>query len=91
VALGARPSRAAGIILWQSLRLSAIGVAIGALGALGILRLLASQMDMSIFGTFDAAAFGLGLLLVLAASALAAWYPARRAAGIEPVSALRCD
>ncbi len=91
VALGARPSRAAGIVLWQSLRLSAIGVAIGALGALGILRLLASQMDMSIFGAFDAAAFGLGLLLVLAASALAAWYPARRAAGIEPVSALRCD
>jgi hypothetical protein len=91
VALGARPGRAAGIVLWQSLRLSVIGIAIGALGALGLLRLLASQMDMSIFGAFDAAAFGLGLLLVLAASALAAWFPSRRAARIEPASTLRCD
>jgi hypothetical protein len=91
IALGARPGRAAGIILGQSLRLSIIGAAIGAVGALGLLRLLASQMDMSMFGAFDVVAFGMGLLLVLAASAAAAWFPSRRAARIEPVSALRCD
>jgi predicted permease len=91
VALGARPSCAAGIILGQSLRLALIGAAIGALGALGLLRLLASQMDMSMFGSFDLVAFGMGLTLVLAASAVAAWFPSRRAARIEPVSALRCD
>jgi hypothetical protein len=91
VALGARPGRAAAIVLAQSLRLSAIGVGLGAIGALGLLRLLASQMDMSIFGSFDAIAFGMALLLVLAASAVAAWFPSRRAARIEPLTALRCD
>jgi predicted permease len=91
VALGARPSRAAGIILGQSLRLALIGTAIGAVGASGLLRLLASQMDMSMFGSFDVVAFGMGSMLVLAASAVAAWFPSRRAARIEPVSALRCD
>jgi hypothetical protein len=91
VALGARPRRAAAIILRQSLRLALAGAAIGAVAALGLLRLLASQMDMSMFGSFDVAAFGMGLLLVLAVSAVAAWFPSRRAARIEPVSALRCD
>jgi len=48
-------------------------------------------MDMSMFGSFDVVAFGMGLMLVLAASAVAAWFPSRRAAHIEPVVALRCD
>jgi predicted permease len=91
VALGARPGQAAGIILGQSLRLAVIGVAMGAAGAVGLLQLLASQMDMSMFGAFDVVAFGMGLLLVLAASAVAAWFPSRHAARIEPLSALRCD
>ncbi len=91
VALGAQPSRVASAVLGRSLRLSLAGVALGAVGALGLLRFLASQMDMSIFGSFDVLAFGLGLALVLAAAVLAAWVPARRAARIEPLSALRCD
>jgi len=46
---------------------------------------------MKMFGSFDWVAFGVGLLLAIAASAAAAWLPSRRAAGIEPVSTLRCD
>ena len=49
------------------------------------------RFDMSMFGSFDAAAFAIGMLVVVAASAAAAWFPSLRAARIEPVSTLRCD
>ena len=91
VALGARPSAVAALVLRQSLRFAFLGAAIGGAAALGLLRVVASQLDMKMFGSFDWVAFGMGLLLVIAASAAAAWLPSRRAAGIEPVSTLRCD
>jgi len=91
VALGARPSAVAGLVLGQSLRIAFLGAAIGGAAALGLLRVVVSQLDMKMFGSFDWVAFGMGLLLAIAASAAAAWLPSRRAAGIEPVSTLRCD
>jgi len=90
IALGARPWRAAAIVFGQCLRLAAIGVAAGALASLGVIRLLASQMDLRMFGALDSAV-AIGLLLVFAASAVASWFPSRRAARIEPLAALRCD
>ena len=90
MALGARPGSVAGLILKQSLRFSVIGALIGSFGALGMIRAIASQVDMRLFA-FDKVAFAMGLLLVIAASAAAAWIPSRRAAHIEPVSTLRCD
>jgi predicted permease len=91
VALGARPGVVAALVLKQSLRFAFIGAAIGGTAALALLRVAASQLDMKMFGSFDWVAFGVGLLLAIAASAAAAWLPSRRAAGIEPVSTLRCD
>ena len=91
VALGARPAAVAGLILKQSLRFAVAGSAIGALGAAGIVRLIASQIDMRTFDPFDGMAFGMGILLSIAASTAAAWLPSRRAANIEPLSTLRCD
>jgi len=91
VALGARPGAVAALVLRQSLRFALVGAAIGGTAALGLLRLVASQVDMKMFGSLDWVAFALGLLLVTLASAAAAWLPSRRAAGIEPVSTLRCD
>jgi hypothetical protein len=91
VALGARPGVVAALVLRQSLRYAFVGAAIGGTAALGLLRVAASQLDMKMFGSFDWVAFGMGLLLAIAASAAAAWLPSRRAAGIEPVSTLRCD
>jgi predicted permease len=91
VALGARPGAVAGLVLKQSLRFAIVGAGIGSIGALGIIRIMASQIDMRMFGSFDGVAFGIVLLLVIAASAAAAWLPARRAARIEPAFTLRCD
>ena len=91
VALGASPGVVAALVLRQSLRFAFVGAAIGGTAALGFLRVAASQLDMKMFGSLDWVAFGMGLLLAIAASAAAAWLPSRRAAGIEPVSTLRCD
>jgi predicted permease len=91
VALGAGTAGIVGLVLKQSLRLAAAGAAIGALAALVVTRILATQIDMSMFGAFDAAAFAAGMLAVIGASAAAAWFPSLRAARIEPVSTLRCD
>jgi ABC-type antimicrobial peptide transport system permease subunit len=91
VALGARPGAVAELVLKQSLRFALIGAAIGGIGALWLIHIVISQVDLRMFGSFDGVAFGMGLLLVIAASAAAAWLPSRRAARIEPLSALRCD
>lgn len=60
VALGARPSAVAALVLRQSLRFAVIGAGIGGIGAVGAIRLTASQVDRSMFGSFDAVAFGMG-------------------------------
>lgn len=89
VALGATARQAAGLVLKQSLRFAAIGSLLGAAAAAGASRLLASQLET--FEAFDSIAFTAGVLLVLAASAGAAFLPSRRAARIEPLIALRHD
>jgi predicted permease len=69
VALGAGTYGIIGLVLKQSLRLAAGGAGLGALVARAVTRLLATQIDMSMFGSFDAAAFAVGMLVVVAASA----------------------
>ena len=91
VALGASTGRVAGLILQQSLKLASAGTAIGGIAALGVSRILASQLEMSMFDSIDSAAFGIGTVLVISASACAAYFPSRRAARIEPITTLRCD
>src|SRR5262249_30621695 len=91
VALGASTGSVAGLVMRQSLRFAAAGTVIGALGALGASRILASQIETSLFDAFDPAAYGMVALAVMAASACAAWLPARRASRIEPLTTLRYD
>jgi len=76
-------------VLRQGLVLAGIGVAIGAITAFALTRLLASLL----YGVAptDAIAFvGAAALLGLAAL-LASWMPARRAASVDPVIALRME
>jgi predicted permease len=91
VALGASTGRVAGLVLQQSLRFAVVGTAIGVIAAAGVSRILASQLEMFMFDSTDGAAFGMGILLVMAASACAAYFPSRRAARIEPITTLRND
>lgn len=89
MALGARRRSILGMVLGQSLRLVMAGLALGLAASLALTRLLATLL-------YGAAATDPVILAtvstVLAAVALFAGYvPARRAAGIDPLKALRAD
>ncbi len=89
MALGAREAEVSAMVLRQGAVLSAAGIAIGLAGALGLTRL----MEALLFGvsTTDPLVF-LAVPAVLAGVALlASWLPARRAAGTDPVEALRAE
>jgi putative ABC transport system permease protein len=88
-ALGARPSDVLRLVLGQATRLVAIGLLVGLIGALALGRVVESLL----FGVnaYDGATYA-GVILVLGAAALvAAWLPARRAAKVDPMSALRTE
>jgi ABC-type antimicrobial peptide transport system permease subunit len=87
MALGAAPGDVVRMVLSDSLWLVAIGVLAGLPGAYAIGRALESTL----FGLEPAdpltAAAALAVLAMVAA--LAAWLPARRAARVDPMAALR--
>jgi putative ABC transport system permease protein len=89
MALGAQPGDVVRRVLRQGVMLAALGIAIGSLGSLGMTRGLATLLyDVS---PTDPATF-ISVALVLAAVALlGSWLPARRAASVDPVVALRSD
>jgi len=89
VALGASTRAVIGLVLKQSLRLTAIGTVLGTGLAIGLSRLLASSMVF--MRVFDGAAFSGGVLLVISAALAAGYIPSRRAAQIDPIQTLRYD
>ena len=89
IALGARASQVAALIVGQSVRLAAIGIAIGLVGAYAATSLLESLLfGVSATDPLTLAAVPL-VLLVLAIAA--SYAPARRAAGVHPAEALRSE
>lgn len=89
IALGAAPSAVVGIVVRQSLRLASIGGAIGLILAFAVSLLFASQME--IVSVFDPLAYLGGTAAAIGACLVAAWIPARRAASVSPLDALRGD
>ena len=76
-------------MLRHALALAMGGVIFGGLAALGMSRLL-SQMLFEVRPT-DPLTYGAIALVLAATAALAAWWPARRAASVDPVVALRAE
>jgi putative ABC transport system permease protein len=89
MALGASAGAVTGLVLNQSLRIVVTGVGVGAALAVGVSRLLASRMVF--MRVFDAPAFVVGVMVVVAAALAAGYMPARRAARVDLVETLRCD
>lgn len=87
MALGAPRRHVLGLVLGMGGRLALVGLAIGAVASLAATRLLRSQL----FGVQPADPVSYAaVVLVLALAALVACYlPARRAAGVDPMVALR--
>ena len=87
MALGAKPAQVRGMILRESTWLAGAGVVVGVAAALGLTRLVKSML----YGieTWDPATMIGGVLILLAVALGASWIPARRAAGVQPMEALR--
>jgi ABC-type antimicrobial peptide transport system permease subunit len=88
-ALGASGRDITRIVLTSGVKLALIGSALGLLGALGVARLLAARnpgmqlnSPLVLVGT---------TLLLMTIALLASWLPARRAARINPIEALRAE
>jgi predicted permease len=88
-ALGARPWDVARPILREALTLAAIGVIVGSALALALVRMIQSIL-YGIAPYDPLTMIGAAMLLVTVAF-LAAWIPARRAAKIDPMVALRYE
>ena len=89
VALGARRTEITGMFLREGSRLAATGVGIGVALSAVVARLLASAfLGLRIT---DAIVFALGASLLSLAVLAACLIPARRAAGVDPVIALRSE
>jgi putative ABC transport system permease protein len=87
LALGARPGDVLAMILRQGVRVTLMGISVGVLLAVAAARIARSLLYQT--PPVDALTFlGIGLLLGLVAL-MACWFPARRAARIEPMEALR--
>ena len=87
MALGAEPRQVLGMTVRHGLAVTGAGLLAGAVGALAAGRLLAS----SLFGVAagDPVAFGAAALVLLLAALAASYLPARRAARLDPMVALR--
>jgi putative ABC transport system permease protein len=87
-ALGARPADLVGATMWHSMRPVALGLAIGSLLAIPLVQTMQDALKQG-FSAADAPLFGGVVLVVVAATALAAYFPARRALSIPPSVAMR--
>jgi putative ABC transport system permease protein len=89
MAVGATPSDVLRLILGQSISMALLGVVLGLLGCAAITRVLSAFL----FGIQpnDPFTFGGVALLLIAAAAGASYLPARRAATVDPIVALRME
>jgi putative ABC transport system permease protein len=87
IALGASRRDVLALVIWQGMLPAIVGLAIGILCALGLTRALATQL----YGVkpADLPTFACVSLILLLAALAACWFPARRAASVDPVIALR--
>jgi predicted permease len=87
IALGARSEQVQGMVLREAAWMTLWGVAAGVCGALALGRVVASLL----YGLkpWDPATFAVSATVLILVALAAGWIPARRAAGVDPIRALR--
>jgi putative ABC transport system permease protein len=89
LALGARPAQIRALVLSHGIQLLLIGAAIGLVAALALSRALQSVL-FEVKGIDPIIYLAVGFIL-FAATLVAIWIPARRAARVDPIAALRTE
>jgi putative ABC transport system permease protein len=87
MALGAAPASVFRLVVGQGMRLSALGIAAGLIAAFELTRAMTSML-IGVKPT-DPITFAAMAVLFFVITAIASWLPARRAARLDPTSALR--
>jgi predicted lysophospholipase L1 biosynthesis ABC-type transport system permease subunit len=87
MALGANPSHVLRMVIRQGFVLAMAGVAIGAVGAFALARVLKSQFTLA--NSTDVPTYLAAATLVVMVACLASYVPARRAMRVDPMVALR--
>ena len=87
MAFGASQGSILSLIIGQGLRLSVGGIVLGVIAAIALTRVMATLL-VGVSAT-DPATFGAMAILFTLVATIAAWIPARRAAGLNPNVALR--
>ena len=87
LALGALPREVVRLVLGSGLGLTLAGVAVGLAGAMVLSRVLAGF----VYGVsaLDPASYAAAVVVLVGAATLAAYRPARTAAGMDPLAVLR--
>lgn len=89
MALGAQYQDMLRLVLGEGMRMALAGLAVGVAAALGMTRLMVQEL-FGIVPQDPLTFFGVATLLMLVAL-LACYVPARRAARVDPMAALRCE
>ena len=89
LAMGAEPRSVAAMILRQGGGVTLIGIAVGLIAALGGSRWIQSLLYR--VSPRDPLVFAATTIFLLSVALLACWLPARRAARLSPLEALRSD
>jgi predicted permease len=89
MAVGASAARIVGSVFARGSFLASIGVLVG----LAVFTVVASSLGAAVHGiqAWDPVALASATLLLFATAVLACWFPARRAAAVDPAQALRAD
>jgi len=89
LALGATAGNVWRLVVGQGMRLVLIGLVSGFIGALALNRFI----EKLLFGvrSKDPLTYAVIGVVFMGVALLACWLPARRAAGVDPITALRCE